>query len=365
MKTKMNLTIVALVPPSIRFEAFQAVLLFALLLLLSSAALAQGTNCPPEPAPGTPIADGQIYIGSNCNLYSPGDVDSFTFDASSGQTYHLALGINVGSVNICMTLYDPGNTKIFSGCTSIGYPNYQNSVVLDKMLATTGTYTIVVTENSSGTISYALALELLYPFAPNAQQINLATLTPGDINPITDTNEFTFTSATTGSEEVSATLPTNATQNICLRVYQPNGTQVQGDVCTSIGYPNYVYTRQVTFTPTQNGMSMAFLYVAGNDGTATYTLEVSCLLGACGTSMIPDVAGYIILRGTPLAGAGVSLTQTGAPAPQLTRTDNNGYYQFLHIVYGQAFNVLIHASTNLGAPASAEPASAGTVEDRR
>jgi hypothetical protein len=365
MKATTKPAFVALVPPSIRFGAFQSVLLFALLLLLSSAALAQGTNCPPEPAQGTPIYDGEVYIGSNCTLSSPGDVDSFVFSASSGETYHLALGINgAAPVNICMTLYDPNEKIIFSGCTNTDYGYGTYSAVNDQVLTTSGIYTIVVTESSSGTISYALALERLYPFAPNAQQINLSTQTPGNINPITDTNEFTFASATTGKEEVSATLPNNATQNICMRVYNPDGSKVQqNDVCTNIDYGYGTYTVQVDFTPTQNGTSMVFLYVAGNDATATYTLEVSCLIGDCGKSTIPDVAGYIILRGIPLAGAGVSLTQPGAPGPQLTLTDNNGYYQFLHIISGEPFNVLLHASSNdLSAPASADAASADTVD---
>jgi len=330
-------------------------------LLFPSAALAQGTNCPPEPAQGTPIADGEIYIGSNCNLYSPGDVDSFVFNASSGQTYHLALGINgAAPVNICMTLYDPNERNIFSGCTTVQY-GYGYSVVQDMMLATTGTYTIVVTENTSGTVSYALALERLYPFAPNAQQINLSTQIPGNINPITDTNEFTFPSATTGMEEVSATVPNNATQNICMRVYNPDGSKVQqNDVCTTIQY-GYGYTIQIDFTPDESGTSMAFFYVAGNDGTQTYKLEVSCLLGSCGTSTIPDVSGYATFQGAPLASAGVSLTQPGAPSPQLTRTDSNGYYQFLHIIAGQTYNVLIHGQGALGMPASGDTNSADTV----
>jgi len=312
-----------------------ALALFCLSILCCGAALAQGTNCPPEPAQNTPIYDGQVYIGSNCNLYSPNDIDSFTFDASSGETYHLALGINgAAPVNICMALYDPNFKSIFSGCTSVGFPNYQYSVVLDKMLATTGTYTVIATESSSGTISYALALERLYPFAPDAQQIALATLTNGAINPITDTNEFTFVSATTGVEEVSATVPSNATQNICLRVYQPNGTPVQGDVCTSIGFPNYINTIQVTFTPTQNGMSMAFLYVAGNDGTQTYTLEATCKLGTCGTGMIPDLAGYLLLRGVPLANQLVGIVSPNPGGDQTTTTDVNGYYQFLKVPNG-------------------------------
>ena len=354
MNAKTRSTIVALT------------LTLAVCLLFPSAALAQGTNCPPEPAQGTPIADGEVYIGSNCNLYSPGDVDSFTFDASSGQTYHLALGINGASpVNICMTLYDPNEMNIFSGCTSVGYPRYQYSVPLDKMLTTTGAYTIVITETSTGTISYALALERFYPFAPNAQQINLATQIPGDINPITDSNEFTFASATTGTEEVSATLPSNASSNICLRVYQPNGTPVQGDVCTSIGYPRYIYTIQVDFTPTQTGTSMAFLYVAGNDGTATYTLEVSCLLGACGMSSIPDVSGYAIFQGAPLVLGGVTLGQPGTPILQFTTTDSNGYYQFLHIISGRSYSIFIHGQGDLGTPASGEAAPADAADRDR
>ena len=71
---------------------------------------------------------------------------------------------------------------------------------------------------------------------------------------------------------------------------------------------------------------------------------------------VPDVSGYIYLKGAPLAGRGVSLTQTGAPGPQLTTTDNTGYYQFLQIIPGETFNVFISG------PATAKDASAGTVK---
>lgn len=354
MNAKTKSTIVALT------------LTLAVGLLFPSAALAQGTNCPPEPAQNTPIADGEVYIGSNCTLYSPGDVDSFIFNASSGQTYHLALGINgAAPVNICMTLYDPNEVNIFHGCTNAPYNTF--TVVNDIMLATTGTYTIVATETSSGTINYAVALERLYPFAPNGTQINLSTQTPGDINPITDTNEFTFVSATTGMEEVSATIPGNASYNICMRVYNPDGTKVQqNDPCTNAPYNTY--TIQIDFTPDENGTSMVFFYVAGNNGTQTYTLEVSCLLGTCGTTTIPDVAGYIILQGVPLAGVGVSLTQPGAPSPQLTRTDSNGYYQFLHAIPGADFIVQVKGPVvpqDFGKPASGEAAPADAADRDR
>jgi hypothetical protein len=359
MKATTKPAFVALVPPSIRFGAFQAVLLFALLLLLSSAALAQSTNCPPEPTSGTPIYDGEIYIGANCTLTSPGDVDGFVFSGNNGDTYHIVTAINGSApTNICLTLYDPNGHNIFSGCTNIVYGGY--SVVVNQALTVTGSYTVDITETSTATISYALSLERLHPFPPNAQEINLATQYHGDITPITDSNAFTFEGATTGTLQVSATLTGSPQSNLCMDVYFQDGTHVGTEQCTNIVYGGY--TIQLSFTPAQNGTYMAFFQVAGNDGTVTYTMEVSCIVGTCGMSSIPDVSGYAAFQGAPLVGAGVSLTQPGAPSPQLTRTDSNGYYQFLHIIAGQTYNVLIHGQGTLGMPASGDTNSADTVD---
>jgi hypothetical protein len=54
------------------------------LLLIPGAALAAVNNCPVEPAQNVPIADGGIFTGPNCNLYTVGDVDSFVFNATTG-----------------------------------------------------------------------------------------------------------------------------------------------------------------------------------------------------------------------------------------------------------------------------------------
>ena len=266
---------------STKFALALATLLLGL-LLVPSAALALTQDCPAEPVSGTPIGDGEVFFGPNCTLQSPGDIDSFVFNASNGDTYHLAVAINgAAPSNICLTLYNPSAVSIFSQCSSVGFPNYRYSVVTNQMLTATGLYTIVVSETVTGTLNYGLHLERLYPFPPDAQAINLGVLTPGDITPLTDTNAFTFESATTGTERVSATLPNNASQNLCMAVYLTNGTRVQTPVCTSIGFPNYQYTININFTPTQDSTSMAFVWVAGDDGTATYTIEVSCLVGTC------------------------------------------------------------------------------------
>lgn len=270
-----------------KFSLNLASMLFGL-MLVAPVALAGTTNCPVEPASNTPIATGAVLAGANCALYGPGDVDSFVFNANSGDTYQLILAINgAGPVNICLTLYSPSRTQIFSGCTSVGWPNYQNSVVPqpDPTLNATGAYTMVISEasNSGGRIvNYAVSLERIYPFPPNAQQVNLGTQVPGYITPLSDSNAFTFQSLTTGTYQVVATLPSSALQNLCMTVYLPNGTISPGSACTSIGWPNYRNTVQITnILPPQNGASMALLTTYGNDGTNIYKLEVSCVLGTC------------------------------------------------------------------------------------
>ena len=349
MKAKLKSTIVAL--------AFT----MAVCLLFPSAVLAQGTNCPPEPASGTPIYDGQIYIGPNCTLTSPGDVDGFVFSGNNGDIYHVVTAVNGSApTDICLTLYDPNSNNIFSGCTQRSFGRL--SVVINQALTVTGTYTIDITETATGTISYALSLERLHPFPPNAQEINLATQYPGDITPITDSNAFTFAGATTGTLQVSATLTGSPQSNLCMDVYFQDGTQVGSEQCTEISFGRI--TIQLSFTPTQNGMYMAFFQVGGNEGTVTYTMEVSCTVGSCPMTTIPDVAGYIILQGVPLASAGVALLQPGAPGPQLTRTDHNGYYQFLHAIAGEDFTVQIEGPVvpqDFGKPDSTSAASADTV----
>ena len=252
--------------------------LFFGLLLVPQAAMAATADCPVEPKSNVPIADGEVLTGSNCDLYTVGDVDSFVFDGTSGDTYQLAVAIDgAAPTNICLTLYAPGSsTSIYSGCTNVSFGEL--SVVTDQTLTATGTYTMDVTETSGATINYAVSLERLYPFPPNAQEVTLTTVVDGDIAELTDSNAFTFGVVTTGTYEVSATLPSGASQNLCMTLYSPTGTNAASG-CTNLSFGEV--TVQLDITPTQAGTSMAFVSVAGNDGTATYTLEVSCLVGNC------------------------------------------------------------------------------------
>ena len=254
------------------------------LLLVSRVALAATADCPVEPASNVPLADGEVLAGTNCTLNTAGDVDSFVFKGTSGDTYQLAVAINGaigGGPNVCLTLYNPSLSKIYGPqCSNVNVG--QNSVVTDQKLTATGSYTIDITEPYTGMVNYAVSLERLYPFPPNAQQVGLAKVVAGDIAELTDSNAFTFEAVTTGEYGVSATLPSGAplNRNLCMTVYLPDGTSPpNGSGCTNINVGNYSVI--IDFTPTQDGTSMAFLYVEGNDGTDTYSLEVSCLAGKC------------------------------------------------------------------------------------
>jgi hypothetical protein len=253
------------------------------LLLIPRAALAQVNNCPPEPASNVPLADGGIFTGANCTLLTDGDVDSFVFNGTSGDTYQLAVAINGAAQygpNFCLTLYDTSAKQIFSGCSDTATLAF--SVVTDQTVTATGRYTIDVTEPSTGKLNYAVSLERLYPFPPNAQHVTLATVVAGDITPLTDSNAFTFgvaTTGTTGTYQVTATLPSvQYENNLCMTVYSPDGASA-GSGCTDSATLSFKI--QIDLKQPQAGTYMAFLTEAGNDGTATYNLEVSCLVGSC------------------------------------------------------------------------------------
>ncbi len=277
---------------SCKFLLPLAALLFVVLLAPQSA-MAGTANCPAEPKANEPIASGDIFQGANCTLKSTGDTDSFVFTGNKGETYQFATALN-GTIlaNICLTVYDPSFKVIYpTQCTGVGYGG-PSAVVTDLTLSVTGTYTMDVTENASATQEYAVSLERLFPFPANAETIKLATEYAGDISALSDTNAFTFEGATTGEYEVAATLPGTVTANICMTVYSPSGGLItptlgtEGE-CTGVGYGG-PSTLMIDFTPTVNGTYMAFVSVAGNDATQSYTLEVSCLVGVCPTSLPPS-----------------------------------------------------------------------------
>jgi hypothetical protein len=266
--------------------------LFFGLLFAPQSAHAQATNCPKEPAQTT-IADGQVFTGSNCTLNAIGDIDSFTFNANAGETYQIALALT-GSINsnICLELYGPGNTVIYPKTCTAYNGGANASVVVDQAFAVTGAYQVNVTESTNTTQDYDLSLERIFPFPPNATQIaTFGTVYDGDIAEPGDTNAFIFTGVTTGTFEVTAAMTGSATANICMTVYAPNGALVVPSSGTNPGCTAYNgganSTVVIEFTPTQAGTYMEFIQASGNDGIQTFSMEIACASGNCGSTKTP------------------------------------------------------------------------------
>src|SRR5579872_5236502 len=96
-----------------------AAVLFAMVLMPSLGWAWTTKDCPPEPSQ-TSIVSGENYSGPNCTLSTTGDVDSFKFKANAGDTWTMLAvqGAGYPNPNICLTLYAPDLTSVFSGCTN-------------------------------------------------------------------------------------------------------------------------------------------------------------------------------------------------------------------------------------------------------
>jgi len=313
-------------------------LTLAVCMLFPSVASAQkGMPCTSDPV------DMFIMYGNliTCSLDQPGIVDIYRFNGTAGQRIEIV----ADGANPCIEL-----VGVTTGCGN-GARNW-----VDKVLTTTQEYTIRVYDYyPNGTGPYTLDLESVVPPSPNARQTAYGQYLTDQINPAGDIEPvFSFT-ASVG--DVVDILSDGA--NPCITLYAPD-TVTSWNGCGN-GSQNEIRTQPLTLA----GTYTILVYDYYPNGSGPYSVDLQCLSGPCVVTPIPDVSGYVTLQGTPLAHAGVSLTQPGANGPQLTTTDNNGYYQFLHAIAGQTFNVLIHGPVvpqDFGKPASAEPASAGTVD---
>ena len=243
-------------------------------------------NCPAEPAQNVPITSGETYYGPNCALSTTGDVDSFQFNASAGDTWRMVTAITSGGYpnNICLNLYAPGTpeTPIFSGCSDTFYPPGILSVATTQKLSTAGLYTIVLGETLNATLGYALSLERLNPAPPDGIPLVLSHNIMGELAPPTAQDAFTFFGSTTGTYQITAGFASGGyPNNLCFDVYGPDGSVVVSGACTDSFYPPGTLSVQAKITPTQRGTYVVVLYAAGNDATINYNLEVSCYLGSC------------------------------------------------------------------------------------
>jgi len=233
-------------------------------------------NCPQEPT-STTIVSGEDYAGSDCVLYTPGDVDAFVFSANSGDTWQIILAYQGGYPGTCLDLYDPNGKLIFpsgnsNNCTGNG------DLVVPQTLSVTGKYTINLSMQGDSTDGeYALSLERINPFPADAQQLTLANVVNGTLAPANQQTPYTFYGYTTGTYLVSVSY-TGGYNGTCAYLYYPGSSTAQpppDQGCTGNG------VFQFTFQPPSNGYYMVLL-TGENDGSGgDYSIEVSCYLGTC------------------------------------------------------------------------------------
>jgi len=327
MKSQMKPAIVALA------------LTLGLCLLFPSVARAQeGQQCGPDPV-NMFIAYGADIL---CQIDVTGNSDFFRFDGAAGERIRIEV---LGTAYPCMEL-----VGVTSACT---YGSHQEWI--DVTLPNTQEYEIRVYDQFLDTGTFSLFLEREVPPSPDSGQTTYGKNFTDQFPLAGDLDEYFFT-ASVG--DVVDLLVTSTSIYPCFILFAPDA-KTYWSVCTYGSHTEELRTSALTLA----GNYTILLYDQFNS-VGGYRVVPNCISGPCKVTTIPDVSGYITLRGTPLAGAGVSLTQPGAPGPQLTRTDGNGYYQFLSIISGQTFNVLIHgpASDDSGKLVSGGAASANTID---
>jgi len=269
-----------------------AALLFAIVVIPSTGWAHTSANCPLEPAT-TDIVSGKTYSGSNCVLSTASDLDIFTFSSSAGDTWKMVAGsANAGAgFNICLTLNDPNGLTVVSGCSTAPI---SHSAAFIKKLTIAGTYTIVVTETSNGTMNYGVSLERISPPPTDGTALVLGNTVTSQIAPISTQGAYIFYGTTTGTYEVSATMTSGgAPENLCFSVYQPGGTAVIASACTATPI---AFTVHENFAPAVNGNYVVIVYASDNSYTLNYNFGVACVAGVCGsrnaTCSLKDTLNY-------------------------------------------------------------------------
>lgn len=276
------------------------VLLLAMCLIPSSVWANTTKNCPTEPGQAA-IVSGETYFGTNCVLNTASDLDTFTFNASAGDTWKVVAGTTNAAYpnDICMNLNDPNGNRVTWACSNSAAHNL--AAVLIQKLTLAGVYTIVVYETKNATIAYGISLERISPAPIDGTALTLGKVVSAAITQPSAQDAYTVYGTTTGSYEVSATMTSGAyPQNLCFSVYQPDGTAVVGFACTNTAASEF--TAQAKFTPTANGTYVVIAYSALDNDTLNYTLSVACVAGVCGTPpttcSLKDALTYNATTGT-------------------------------------------------------------------
>ena len=233
-------------------------------------------DCDPEPTDMN-IAYGEFMTGGNCVIGSGGDVDLFRFNGSVGDYVVLSLG-DGGSSNFtqpCFEVRDPANQIVIPNTCA---PN-SSKRVKELLLPSSGSYLILVREDSNDAVSYGLNLDRLVPPTASSDPvpcygclINSSIVSKGDMDPY-------FFSASAG-DQVLITLGDGGSSNFtqpCMSLRNLAGTPTSEGArkCT----PNNSVTT-IEQTIPETGVYTILVSEDSNDAV-NFGLDVQCLVGPC------------------------------------------------------------------------------------
>jgi hypothetical protein len=165
-----------------------------------------GTHAADPDGNGGTIGSGDVKTGS---INRAGDIDVFTFGATTGDNFSLTLAENGSDFYPQLELYGPNGQRISSTW------DYTTAAILSKVAASTGTYSVVARDRDvSNTGAYKLTLGgVIHPPPVTNPTITVAVTDANASEPGSDTGKFTFTrtGSTSASLAVKYTLAGSAT----------------------------------------------------------------------------------------------------------------------------------------------------------
>ncbi|WP_166830836.1 Calx-beta domain-containing protein [Thalassoroseus pseudoceratinae] len=166
-------------------------------------------------ADNTAMASGTTYDSS----IAPGDIDTYTIDASVGEDLLFTIGENFG-YQLEVALYAPDGTELQTVSENFGFRLDQ------KDLPQTGTYTYVVREiNGDDVGDYSLTVVLVDEVADADNTVMVSGTTYDSSIAIGDIDTFTIDA--TAGEDLLLTIGESDGYQLEVALYAPDGTELQ------------------------------------------------------------------------------------------------------------------------------------------
>jgi len=252
-----------------------------------------------SPCNATPITCGQVLTGSIGTSTDPAPWKLYTFTGTAGDAVSIrSIKTSGPSFISVMELYAP------NGSYFTFYYNYP----LDRVLTTSGTYTILIRDYYN---TYAGDFLLTYQVMNNPcnpSSVNYGQTLSNSINGLGEMDVYTFTAS--ANDGVTIRLrKTSGTVNPVIELYGPTGSSVVGATANQIDYrPTVAGTYKIIVRDSSyvnTGNYLLYLERMNNPANATPITCGQVLTGSIGTSTDPPPWKAFTFTGT--AGDAVSI----------------------------------------------------------